>query len=68
MSSMPKNDTIPVEDKEFGLYGVMHSNRHGSPSVPLVAPASMQPALDTFLRSILCPVPYDRSELGAAYG
>jgi hypothetical protein len=67
MSTMPKNDTIPVEDEEFALYGVMHSNRPGSLFVPLLAPASMQLARDTYLRSILCPVPDDHSELSAAY-
>src|SRR5690349_15450252 len=38
-------------DEEFVLYRGEHSNQHGSPSVLLLAPASMQPALET-LRKI----------------
>ena len=68
MSTMPKNDTIPVEDEEFAVYGITQSNRPGSPPVPLLASTSMQPTLDTYLRSIFCPVSDDRSELRAAYG
>jgi hypothetical protein len=35
------------EDEEFVLYRGEHSNQPGSPSVLLLAPASMQPALAT---------------------
>ena len=35
------------EDDEFVLYRGEHSNQSGSPSVLLLAPASMQPALAT---------------------
>jgi hypothetical protein len=35
------------EDDEFVLYRGEHSNQPGSPSVLLLAPASMQPALAT---------------------
>ena len=34
-------------DEEFVLYRGEHSNQPGSPSVLLLAPASMQPALET---------------------
>ena len=35
------------EDNEFVLYRGEHANQRGSPSVLLLAPASMQPALAT---------------------
>ena len=55
-------------DEEFVLYGGEHSNQPGSSSVLLVAPASMQPALETYQRSVVCAVPDDCSSLRAAYG
>jgi hypothetical protein len=67
MSTMPKNETIPVDDEEFALNEVTHSNRPRSPSVPPLGPASIKPALDAYLNSILYRVSDDRSELRAAY-
>jgi hypothetical protein len=66
MSTMPKNDTSPVEDRGFALYWVTHSNRPGLSSVLLRALASMQPALDGYLSSILYRVSDVRFELRAS--
>src|SRR5271155_2250854 len=41
-------------DEEFVMYGGEHSNQPGSSSVLLLAPASMQPALDAYQRSVVC--------------
>jgi hypothetical protein len=63
---------LPVQvlhtDEEFVLYRGEYSNQPGSPSVLLLAPASMQPALKAYQRSVVCAVPDDCSSLRAAYG
>jgi len=55
-------------DEEFVLYRGEYSNQPGSPPVLLLAPASMQPALETYQRSVVCAVPDDCSSLRTAYG
>jgi hypothetical protein len=54
-------------DEEFVLHRGEYSNHPGSPSV-LLAPASMQPAMESYQRSVVCAVPDDCSSLSAAYG
>ncbi len=56
------------KEKEFVLSRGEHSNQPGSPAVLLLAPASMQPALETLKRSVVCALPDDCSSLRAAYG
>lgn len=55
-------------DEEFVLYRDEYSNQPGSPSVLLLAPASMRLALGTYQRSVVCADPDGGSSLREAYG
>jgi hypothetical protein len=53
------------KDEEFVLYRGEHSNQPGSPSIFVLAPASMQPALETLKK-----IEYEyslRNELDSAW-